>query len=167
MQNQNKNQATNMGDMRKATELYETIYKEISSKLDELVEIQKSFPVKISKDISYENLILQAASCKHRALALSRDCLAVTASANIDLKYWQSYVLLDKSDELLRDKGFDKFTDTLRQAAMANNEYLREFAKVEAKLNGLEETSTRLFKAFESDEINFRKMYDKHEYKGL
>lgn len=164
--NQEK-QKISLKDIDKFTKIYSDIYGELLSKIEELENIQHGFPVKVSKDFAYDDLTLQAANCKHKSLTLIRMCLTASGSAEIDYKYAQSFILLEKADEILKDKGFDRLTDSLRQAAMASSDELRRFSKVVVDIKALEETCTRLFKAFESDEVNFRKIYDKNEFKGF
>jgi hypothetical protein len=154
-------------EIAKLTKLYESIHAELLSQVLSLEEVQQTFPIKASEDAPYDDLVLASASCKHKAISLLRDSITAAKSAEIDLSFCESFILLDKAQELLVDKGFEKFTDSLRQAAVAYSEELKELSKAVAKVKSVEETCQRLCRAFESDEVNFRKMYDKQDVKGF
>jgi hypothetical protein len=149
------------------TNVYRSFYANLKKEVLRLEEVQKGFPARLVSGLAFDDLVLQAANCKHEAIALIRDCLAVVGEAKADYEAGESYVLLYKSTVLLRDAGFDKLTDTLRSAATVSCKELTDLAKILSKLKSLEDSSTRLFRAFESDEVNFRKMYDKNDSKGF
>jgi hypothetical protein len=154
-------------NIKTLTAFYNEGHDDLLAQIEALQKKQNAFPIKVMKDIAFDDLVLQAASYKHQSLTILRRCIAAAESAELDYKFSESFFLLNKAGELLRDKGFDKVTDSLRQAATASCLELRDLAKSVACVRSLEETCSRLFRSFESDEVNFRKLYDKNDYKGI
>lgn len=154
-------------DIVRLLSIYEEIYTELVKPVEFLEAEQDKFPVQVNPENEYDSLTLKASNLKHKSIQLMRDAITAHGNAEVDFSHAQSVILIDKADESLKDKGFEKVTDTLRQAAVANSVELREFEKVVRKLGSIKETVSRLARAFENDEFMFKEMAKKLNPMGL
>lgn len=143
-------------NIKQYTQTYRELYTQLVKMFEALEKRREAFPQKYSEDASFEDFTLEASNLKHEAIKLNRSVLALHSNAKIDLKYLTSHVLIKKADDILKDAGFDKLTDSLRSAAVASNTDLNDFAKVAGQIEALFESVRTLPKAFETDETNQR-----------
>lgn len=109
----------------------------------------------------YEDLVLFVSNCKHEALDLWKFSIALYESMEADSDYFNARFFLEVADEALRDKGFGKVTEALREHFLNSKNEIRSFKKVAAEALALKDASKKLVDAFESDEVNFRRFFDK------
>lgn len=133
-------------------------------------EAKATFPEKYisSKDEDYENLLILAANLKHQMVSLNKMAMGIYSSVSIELDYNEAQILLNHSELALKQKGFDKITDTLRQSYLSSSKEIKKIRVLKGKIRAVMEASDDLIKAFESDEVNFRKFLDmKNKLRGL
>lgn len=134
----------------------------MSKKIDSLIIEQEKFPKKFSgKTEDYEDYILMASQCKHQAIALFRDLTALYESINTDFNYFSSQLKLYLAESFLSEHGFDKPTESLREAYVSADDTIRNFSKVRAKIKANANAAEKLVKAFESDETNYRRLLER------
>lgn len=109
----------------------------------------------------YEDLVLFVSNCKHEALDLWKYSIALYESMEADSDYFNARFFLEVADDALRDKGFGKVTEALREHFLNSKGEIRNFKKVAAEAVALKDSSKKLVDAFESDEVNFRRFFDK------
>jgi hypothetical protein len=134
----------------------------MSKRVDDLIVEQEKFPKKFSGSTEdYEDYILLASQCKHHAISLFRDLTALYESINTDFNYFSSQLKLYLAESFLSDHGFDKPTESLREAYVSSDETIRDFSKVKARIKANANASEKLVKAFESDETNYRRLLER------
>jgi hypothetical protein len=143
-------------DIKKFTARYTEMYAALDGSFKELQEAQFQFPQAFVDSEKFEEWTLIAANCKHRALDLSRRCVALNSSVDIDGGLLTANVLLNEAEAFLKDRGFERATDSLREAVVSHNKDLAEFMKLKGRIKALFEAAGRLHRAFETDETNFR-----------
>lgn len=150
---------------------FEEAYKIVDRELKSLEIRQQKFPEKyITKatEGDYENLLILASQLKHKSITLSRNITGVMVALIAELEYYEAQILLYFAEYFLKEKGFDKITDLLRNSYISSSKELKKLNVLKGKLKALEKSAEQLVRAFESDEVNFRKFLDmKNKLKGL
>ena len=136
------------------------------------LELRKQkFPEKYLKkaaDGNYEDLLILASQLKHDSISLHRNTTGMFVKISAELEYYESQILLYFAEEFLKDKGFDKVTDLLRNSYISSNKELKKLKIIKGKYKALEKSAEQLVRAFENDEFNFRKFMDmSNKLKGL
>jgi hypothetical protein len=125
-------------------------------------------PIEFSSDHEYEDHMIQLAHLKHGAIKLANAAVKLHGSAKSDLAHYSARLKLDHAEEGLRDRGFDRVTEALRDSFCDVHGGLARLSKMAAELDGLAKTTLHLIKAFESDEQNIKKLMElKNTLKGL
>ena len=123
---------------------------------------REKFPSRMSDaESSLEDLILSAARHKHDAISLTRDSISISESMNIDCDYFCSQIKLFMAESFLKEHGFDKTTESLRDAYVSSNQELRQIMKLMGRVKAIANVSEKLVRAFESDETNYRKLMER------
>lgn len=134
----------------------------MSKKIDNLILEQEKFPKRFSgQNDDYEDHILLASQCKHEAISLFRDLIALYESINTDSNYFASQLKLYLAESFLSEHGFDKPTEALRDAYVSADETIRDFLKLKARIKADSTAAEKLVKAFESDETNYRRLLER------
>ncbi len=166
---QNEKQLIEM--LQKEIATFEEAFKIIDKELKSLENKQQKFPEKyIAKatEGDYEDLLILASQLKHKSIALSRNITGVFVALDAELDYFESQILLYYAEHFLKEKGFDKITDLLRNSYLSSNKELKKLKILKGKFKAHEKSAEQLVRAFESDEVNFRKFLDmKNKLKGL
>lgn len=146
-------------------------YKLLEKEMKSLEDHQQKFPGKYLQKASegnYEDLLILASQLKHRSIKLNRNSAGLLVNTATDLDYYESQILLYFAEVFLKDKGFDKVTDLLRNSYLSSSKEIKKLRVVKGKLKALMESAEALVRAFESDEVNFRKFMDmKNKLKGI
>lgn len=149
-------------EIKELAEEYAKMETFLGSKLDSLIVEQEKFPKQFSgKMEDYEDHILLASQCKHKAIELTKDLVAIFESMNADYAYFSSQMKLYLAESFLQEHGFDKPTEALRDAYVSADETLRTFLKTKGRLKALSNAAEKLVKAFESDETNYRRLLER------
>jgi len=134
----------------------------LGKRLDSLILEQDKFPKQFSGELEdYEDHILLASQCKHKAISLSKDLIALFEAMISDYNYFSSQMKLYLAESFLQEHGFDKPTEALRDAYVSADENLRDFLKIKGKMKALSNAAEKLVKAFESDETNYRRLLER------
>lgn len=157
--------------LNKKIEKYNDVYKIINAEIKALDDRQKKFPEKYmarANEGNYEDLLILASQLKHRAIVVTRNVTGALVELDAELDYFESQILLYFAEYFLKEKGFDKITDLLRNSYLKSNKELKKLKVLKGKIKAVEESTEALIKAFESDEVNFRKFLDmKNKLRGL
>lgn len=139
-------------------------YREMESKLRKeynlLINLKESFPVKYIEKDDFEDLLLKASNAKFKAILLARKLSGLSSEVEYELEYLISNFKLNIADEALSEK-FDKITEGLRDAYVKSKNEIKEMAKLRDKISILADSSEKMIKMFDSDEINFRRIAEK------
>ena len=115
----------------------------------------------------FEDHILAAANSKHKAIELYRTSLTAYDSICAELEYFSAQLKLYLSEGFLKEHGFDRATDSLRDSFVKSNVTIKDLIKVKGDLESLSGATERLVKAFENDETNCRRLLErKTKYLG-
>ena len=149
-------------EMDSATKSYELMEKTLMGSFKQLQANQGQLPKKfIGQDDDYEDFVLQSADSKHKAIELWRDSLGSYESLSADLDYFTAQLKLYVAESFLSEHGFDRATDALRDSFVKSNKKIKELIKLKGKLESLSGASERLVRAFESDEVNCRRLLER------
>lgn len=146
-------------------------YKLLEKEVKALEDQQQKFPGKYlsrASEGNYEDLLILASQLKHRAIKLDRNAGGLLVNTDTDLDYYEAQILLYFAEPFLKDKGFDKVTDLLRNSYLSSSKEIKKLRVVKGKLKHLMDSAEALVRAFESDEVNFRKFMDmKNKLRGI
>ena len=110
----------------------------------------------------YEDLLLMMSDLKHKARQLWKHTMALTDSIENNADYFQAQLLLEESQEYLKDKGFKNASADLRKSFLNSLKDLQNFKMMAKKAKGLRDTSRELLINLEADEVNFRKFAERN-----
>ena len=157
--------------LQKQITTFEEAFKIINKEIRILEEKKAKFPEKYlakATEGNYEDLLILASQLKHKSISLSRNITGVYVAVDAELDYFESQILLYFAEYFLKEKGFDKITDLLRNSYLSSNRELKKLKVLKGKLKAVEKSAESLVRAFESDEVNFRKFLDmKNKLRGL
>jgi len=162
-----KDEKFNMAVVLAVTKEYERQRIVMREHYEMLMNRRAAFPEKRIEGLDYENLVLLAASAKHEANTLVEQCTTLANLTEVDHEYFEAKVLIYMADDLLKDLGFDDSTAVLRTAATTSSLQLSNLRKEKVMLFALRDSAVRLFRTFESDEVNFRQFYKGNEIRGF
>lgn len=145
---------------------YRKIYETVLAKHKRLEALHEDFPVKFIKDEKYEDLVLQAANYKHQTIQLMREATAIAGNCKADYEYLEGQLKLYSADTFLREK-FDKVTDSLRNSFVKSKKPVRNILKILKGVEAIQNASEKLVRAFEMDEVNFRRFHAIQNVGGL
>lgn len=144
--------------LKKIVEGYTPIYEKLERKLNKLEKVHEDFPVSYMQDTAYEDYVLKAAHYKHESIVILKESLSMSGSCKTDYEYLESQLKIYSADTFLREK-FDKVTDGLRNSFVKSKPEMRTLAKLQKRFEAQSTTIERLVKAFEADEVNFRRFH--------
>jgi hypothetical protein len=148
-------------DLLISREAYAEVYREILKRYKQLQKDQKTLPSKFVQSEDFENHLLNAADLKHRAIEVWRDALACFDSIKADYDFYSSHMTLYDAESFLKERGFDRITDKLREAYVNANKDMNELTKEVGNIDALSQATERLVRAFESDETNCRRLLER------
>lgn len=157
--------------LTKQIEHFTAAAKLIETEMKNLEKKQQSFPLKYlekANEGNYEDLLIQASQLKHKSISLHRNVSGIEVSLDTEIGYFEAQILLYFAEFFLKDKGFDKVTDLLRNSYLKSSKELKKLKNLQGKILANKKASEQLVRAFESDEVNFRKFLDmKNKLRGL
>ena len=139
---------------------YKKLHTDMRKEYDELEKLKSSFPIKYIENDNFEDLLLQASNAKFKAIILVRKLNGLAAEITYELEYLVSNFKLNIADDALSEK-FDKITEGLRDAYVNSKKELKELVVLKEKVEILADSSEKMVKMFDSDEINFRRIAEK------
>ena len=140
----------------------------LQREFDKLKEQQSKFPKKFSEKEDFEDYIILASQCKHQSIVLFKQSIAMESSIDADYEYLAAQSIFYTAEDFLKDKGFDKPTEALRKNYLSSKKGLKKIIKLMGNLKSIKEAAELLPRAFEADEVNFRKFLDlKNKLRGL
>lgn len=146
-------------------------YKLLDKEYQNMEAQQRKFPEKYLKraeEGNYEDLLILASQLKHKAIKINRNATGVLVNLDADLDYYEAQILLYHAEVFLKEKGFDKITDLLRNSYLSSSREIKKLRVYKGRLKALKDSAESLVRAFESDEVNFRKFLDmKNKLKGI
>lgn len=145
-------------ELAKISAEYKTLFQTLEKKHKALDSVHEKFPKTFLKDTKYEDLVLVASRHKHEAIQLLREVLAVAGACKTDSEYLDGQMRLYSADTFLKEV-FDKVTDSLRNSFVNSNPHMRKLKKALKGLESLSITAEKLVRAFEADEVNFRRFH--------
>jgi hypothetical protein len=157
--------------LKKSLENYSEGYKILEKEYKNLEEQQRKFPEKYlsrATEGNYEDLLILASQLKHRSIKINRNSTGILVNLDTDLDYYEAQILLFFAETFLKEKGFDKVTDLLRNSYLSSNKEIKKMRSLKGRVKALKDSAESLVRAFESDEVNFRKFLDmKNKLKGM
>lgn len=157
--------------LKKQIDHFAEASKLIEAEMKSLEARQKKFPEKYlqkANEGNYEDLLIQAAQLKHKSILLNRNVAGIYVAIDSEIDYYESQILLYFAEYFLKEKGFDKITDLLRNSYLKSSKELKKLKILKGRIQGNQKASEQLVRAFESDEVNFRKFLDmKNKLRGL
>jgi hypothetical protein len=145
-----------------ANQTYEEVYAKLFKEFKKLQNEQKDLPIDFTgKHEEYENHLLKAAGLKHKSIEVWRDSLASIESINYDTTFYSAQFKLFEAESFLKEHGFDKITDALREAVVNGDEDMNKLFKIKGNIDSLAKATERLVRAFESDETNCRRLLER------
>lgn len=139
---------------------YASLSKDLDSKHEVLSQIKDQFPESYDPKADLESSLLLAGSAKHKAIQLWRAAMKAHGMILKDCEYFTAELKLNTSEEALKDKGFTRITDTLRDTFVSNHGGLLELTLISEELRSHSKCAEALARAFEGDENNFRRILD-------
>lgn len=157
--------------LRKSLANYVEGYKLLDKEYKTLETKQKQFPVKYlvkASEGNYEDLLILAAQLKHQSIKINRNATGLLVNLVTDLDYYESQMLLYFAEIFLKEKGFDKVTDLLRNSYLSSSKEIKKLRALKGKVKAIVDSAEDLIRAFESDEVNFRKFMEmNNKLKGI
>jgi len=146
--------------LKSYTEMFNTIKK---NKYEPIMQIKQGFPIKYLQDSNYDDLTLQASDAKHRAIELEKILQGLNDDMKIEIESAEANLVLYFAPQFLKDLGFDKPTSDMigRYLNNENLKVLKDLKKLHNLVDKLGTSAERLIRAFEADEVNFRRIMDK------
>jgi len=142
-------------EMEELISAYNKMYKSIRSELDKICKIREQFPIKFLTSEDYEDHVITASGCKHKAIQLKRAGIAQYTAVDSDYKHYSAKLKIDIADGYLSMR-FDKVTDKLRESYVDANTNVYRLRKLRGRFNSIMEEATDLVRQFQADEYNFR-----------
>jgi hypothetical protein len=109
--------------------------------------------------------MLQAASVKFEAIVMARRYSGLAADMAVELEFVRANFKLNIADDALSEK-FEKITEGLRDAYVISKLEIKELTKLNDRVNNHADSAEKLIKAFDGDEINFRRIADRKNKLG-
>lgn len=144
-------------------ERYKKVEFQLKNEYENLMKVKNKFPKKYidSKEIDYENHMIEAAGAKHESIVVARRFAGFASELKIELEYFEALFKIELADSALALK-FEKITEGLRDAYVLTKKEIKELKLLSSNVESFSKSADKLVKAFESDEINFRRLADKH-----
>lgn len=152
-------------NVKKLVEEYQKLLLELSDQKEALQKEREKFPIRYMEKDDFEDWTLKAANLKHQSIRLFSLCAALRTSIDIDVRHTISHILVDEAEDFLKDRGFQKFTDSLRESVVSYHKEMKDLLKTQGRIEVLFDTVSRLTKAFETDETNLR-VFANYKHKG-
>jgi len=144
----------------KLLEQYQKINKTLKEDYNKLIKLKEGFPVQYIENTDFEDLILKASNAKFQAILLARKINGFSSEVQYEVDYLISIFKINIADEALSEK-FDKITEGLRDAYVNSKKQLKNIRKLNDSIQVFADSSEKLIRMFDSDEINFRRMAEK------
>ena len=130
-------------------------YDQIKAHRDETFKLTKELDKsKNSKD--HEDLMFRTSELKNLTADLHKFANDLGVDLKGDVEFFEAGIKLGRADNLLKDKGFLKITETIRSVAMDSLIEVREMRRVLGKVRSLSMALLNLFESLKMDETNFR-----------
>jgi len=167
-----KSDYTSLKDLKEDLALTHNFFKnffhKINKEYDALVAIKKDFPQKYVLKDDFEDLMLKSSQAKHLALTTNKLAMGLSEELELKLEFYKAHIQIYIVDDELKAKNFTKITDSLRESYIKTHKEIVEFEIMVSRFQTLVTSLDKLFKMFESDEINFRRFLEKKDQmKGL
>jgi len=134
---------------RRSLKVVVSAYTKINSAREAIFE-------RIDKNEDPEVLMFATADLKHHANKLFRHSIRTFKAAKATLEYMEAYVKLGKADSILKNKGYEKITDSSRTVAAHSLKEMLEFKILLAELESYYLSSERLIDNLLADEVDLR-----------
>lgn len=115
----------------------------------------KSYPKILTPELDYENLLIVATYCKHRATEIWFAANSLESTILSDLAHLESSLKLDVSESVLKNKNFTKMTDSLRSAVVDRNPQIRDMKQLGSRVSAMKSYSGQLMQNFSGDCFSF------------
>lgn len=153
--------------LRDLVKAYKEMEKKVYIQYASLINKKEAFPRKYLDNVDFEDLMIQAASAKFDAIKVARLFSGLSADISVELDFLTANFKLNIADDALSEK-FDKITEGLRDAYVASKIEIKDLIKLNDRVSNYADSAEKLIKAFDSDEINFRRIADnKNKLKGF
>lgn len=140
----------------------------IEKEYTKLENLYDTFPKNFSAKVDFEDFLIKSSICKHQAISLMKNSMALYGRIECDLDYYESIIKIYLAGDFLKNKGFDRITDTLRDSYISSNKNIIALRKIKKEFKTFEESSEKLIRLYEGAEINCRKFVEmKNKLKGL
>lgn len=139
-------------------EIHKTTREQLDSTYRHLLESRPKIPETFSQAYDYESDLLKTAQMKHKAVELFGSSLELKLLIEADIAYFTSQLKLHTATEFLKDSGFDKISESLRDSYVASNSKMHELAKIFAKVRALADTIDKICWAISADEKSLQIM---------
>lgn len=167
-----KSEYSSLKDLKEDLALNHAFFKQFFQKInkdyDALVAIKKDFPQKYIMKDDFEDLMIKSSQAKHLALTTNKLAMGLSEELEIKLEFYKAHIQIYIVDDELKGKNFTKITDSLRESYIKTHKEIAEFEIMGSRFQTLVSSLDKLFKMFESDEINFRRFLEKKDQmKGM
>lgn len=155
-------------DLEINLDFFKHMFKKINGDYDKLVLVKKEFPQKYILNDDFEDLMLKASQAKHLALTTNKLAMGLSEELDTKLEFFKAHMEIYIVDDQLKQLNFTKVTESLRESFINTHKEIVEFRIMSGRYSTVVSSLDKLFKMFESDEINFRRFLEKKDQmKGL
>lgn len=134
---------------QKAYDILNAKFDEIRKKRDETVELKK-------KKADSEDLMFRTAEIKNFAVDFHKMTLDLGVDIKVDNDFYETEIRLGKADEMLKNLGYLKITETIRSSAVESLPETREFRRLLGKTKSLAIGYQNILYSLQMDEVDFR-----------
>lgn len=138
------------------TKVHDQSLQLIVSSFDKINKAREVIFERIEKDDDAEDLMFEVADLKHEANVLYKNSIKAYKGAKATLEYIEAYLKMGKIDDILKNKGYEKITDTNRSMAVNSLKEVLAFKLMLAELESYKESSENLVENLLADEHDLR-----------
>lgn len=138
-----------IGDYNKAYTILNDKYEEVKKKRDQTF-------VMLKDKVEAEDLMFRTAELKNIAVDFHKTTLDLGVDVKVDIEYYEAKVKLGEADDLLKNLGYLKITESIRSTAVESLDQTREFRRVLGKIKSLAIGYQNLLESLKMDEVDFR-----------
>lgn len=144
-------------------QFFTSFYKQINKDYESLSVLKKEFPRNYVLKDDFEDLLLKASQAKHFALTTNKLAMGLSEELGTKYKFFRAHFEIFIADDELKARNFSKITDSLRDSYIRTHKEMTDFEIMAGRYETLVSALDKLFKMFESDEINFRRFLEKKD----
>ena len=145
-------------EIKEAFQQYHSILVDLKDLYSKIEEQYKNLPSTRKLKIDYEDAVLLSSSCKFESNKAWKMSVQAHESIQVDVDYFTSVLKYEVSEQSLKNKGFDKITDSMRESFVRMNKPLKDLLKASAELLSIRLSLEKNVRGFDNSETSYRKM---------